>query len=270
MPAMPVEDLLRHFGLIALPFARSVTGDGLLLHKSFVEARSRLHLAVASKTAMLLTAEPGLGKSTLLATFADGLDKARVRLVYTALCSCGPFGLIGQLAQRYGIKMKRSSAQTAQGVLDELGKSDKQEVLVLDEAHRLPRESLDELRLLCNLDFDRTPPFALVLAGQRPLRETLAVPELASLAQRLPLRASLSPLTDRETVDYLDRRLRAAGAQATLFRPGAADKIFERSRGVPREINNIATAALLAAATANKKHVDVREVEDAAFDQENA
>jgi type II secretory pathway predicted ATPase ExeA len=267
---MPVDKLLRHFGLTCLPFARAVPRDGLLEHKSFVDARERLRLAVESKTALLLTAEPGLGKSTLLGTFADGLDKARCRLVYTALCACGPFGLIGQLAARYGIKPKRSAAQTAQVVLDELAKSDKQEILVLDEAHRLPRESLDELRLLSNLDFDRTPPFTLVLAGQTPLRETLAEPELASLAQRIPLRASLSLLTDRETVDYLDRRLRAAGAQATLFRPGAADKVFEKSRGVPREINNVATAALLAAATAGKKHVDVREVEDAAFDRENA
>ena len=58
------------------------------------------------------------------------------------------------------------------------------------------------------------------------------------------------------------------GAQATIFRPGAADKVFERSGGVPREIN-VATAALLAAGAANKKHVDVRDVEDAVFDREN-
>ena len=75
----------------------------------------------------MVTAEPGLGKSTLLATFADGLDHAHTRLVYTPLCSCGPFGLIGQLATRYGIKPKRSSAQTAQAILDELSRSDKTE-----------------------------------------------------------------------------------------------------------------------------------------------
>jgi type II secretory pathway predicted ATPase ExeA len=266
---MPVDNLLRHFGLTCLPFTRSVPREGLLSHKSFAETLERLRLSVESKTAMLLTAEPGLGKSTLIGTFADELDKGRSRLVYSALCSCGPYGLIGQLAVRYGIRPKRSAAQTAQSVLDELAKSDKQEILVLDEAHRLPRESLDELRLISNLDFDRTPPFTLILAGQPPLREHLAQPDLASLWQRLPLRASLSPLGDRDTVDYLDRRLRAAGAQATLFRPGAADKIFERSRGIPREINNIATAALLAAVTTGKKHVDVREVENAVFDQEN-
>lgn len=275
MPALSpapasVENLLRHFALTAMPFVRSVPDAGLLRHKTFAEALSRLSLAVESRTPALVTAEHGLGKSTLLATFADSLDKARTHLVYTALCSCGPFGLVGQLAVRYGVKPKRSAAQTAQAVLDELARSDKDEVLMLDEGHRLPHESLDELRLLSNLDFDRTPPFALILAGQSPLRERLLEPDLASLRQRLSIRATLSPLSDRETADYLDRRLRAAGASATLFLPAAADRLFERTRGVPREVNNLATAALFAAAGAGKKHVDVREVEDASFDQENA
>ena len=69
MPATPVEKLLRHFGLTCLPFARSVPKEGLLEHKSFVEALERLRLAVESKTPLLLTADPGLGKSTLLGTF---------------------------------------------------------------------------------------------------------------------------------------------------------------------------------------------------------
>jgi type II secretory pathway predicted ATPase ExeA len=267
---MNVAHLLDHFSLSELPFTRAVSEAGLLRHRSFTEALSRLSLAIATKSPALLLAEPGLGKSTLLATLGDSLDKAKTRLVYTPLSSCGPFGLIGQLAVRYGLRARRSAAQTAQAILDELARSERQEVLVLDEAHLLPRPTLDELRLLSNLDFDRTAPFALVLVGQTSLRETLAQPELASLAQRLAMRATLSPLTEQETVDYLDRRLRAAGARATLFRPSAADKLFEKTRGVPRLINNLATAALLAAASAGKKHVDLQEVEDAFFDQENA
>jgi type II secretory pathway predicted ATPase ExeA len=266
---MSVDELLRHFGLTSLPFARSVPAAGLLPHRSFTEALTRLKLAAETKSALLFTAEPGLGKSTLLGTFADGLDKGRTRLVYTAHSSCGPNGLVGQHAPRYGVKNRRSTSMTSQGILDELARSDREEILVLDEGHRLPGTSLDELRLISNLDFDRTPPFTLILAGQPPLRETLLQPELASLLQRFPLRASLSSLSDRETVDYLDRRLRAAGAAATIFRPGAADKVFERTRGVPRLINNLAASALLVDAVAGKKHVDVSEVEDASFDQES-
>ena len=100
--------------------------------------------------------------------------------------------------------------------------------------------------------------------------DTLAQPELASLQQRLAIHAALSPLTEQEAADYLDRRMRAAGARATLFRPAAVAKLFEKTRGVPRLINNLATAALLAAAATGRKHVDVQDVDDAFFDSENA
>ena len=266
---MNLDTLLNHFGLATPPFARAVPEAGLLRHKSFAEALTRLSLAVESRTPALLTAEPGLGKSTLLGVFADALDKGRTRLVYTPLCSCGPFGLIGQLATRYGVRARRSAAQTAQAMLDELARSDKKEILVLDDAHRLPDHSLDELRLLSNLDFDRTPPFSLLLVGQSLLRERLTQNGLLALAQRLAIRTSLGPLSEPDSLDYLDRRLRAAGARATLFRPSASARVFEKTSGVPRLINNLATAALLAAASRGRKHVELEDVDDAVFDLEN-
>lgn len=266
---MKADSLLNHFGLAIHPFARAVPEPGLLRHKSFAEALVRLTLAVDTRTPVLLTAEPGLGKSTLLGVFADSLDKSKTRLVYTQLCSCGPFGLVGQLATRYGVRPRRSAAQTAQGLLDELARSDRNEILILDDAHRLPDQSLDELRLLGNLDFDRTPPFSLLLVGQPVLRERLGESDLVSLAQRLAIRASLGPLCESDSADYLERRLRAAGARATIFRPSAAGRIFEKTRGVPRLINNLATAALLAAASQGRKHIEVQDVDDAVFDQEN-
>lgn len=266
---MNVDRLLDHFNLTQLPFTRAVSEAALLHHRSFAEALTRLSLALSTRTPALFIAEPGLGKSTLLGSLADSLDKAKTRLVYTALCSCGPFGLIGQLAVRYGVRPKRSAAQTAQAILDELAHAERSEILVLDDAHRFPCNTLDDLRLLSNLDFDRTPPFALLLVGQPPLRETLGQPELASLQQRLAIRASLSPLTEQETADYLDRRLRAVGAKSTLFRPAAVAKLFEKTRGVPRLINNLAMTSLMAGATAGRKHVDGQDVDDASFDQEN-
>ncbi|MBM3668139.1 MAG: hypothetical protein FJW90_11845 [Actinobacteria bacterium] len=267
---MNVDRLLGHFNLTTLPFTRAVSDAALLRHRTFTEALTRLSLALSTRTPAVFTADPGLGKSTLLGTLADSLDKAKTHLVYTGLCSCGPFGLVGQLAVRYGVRPKRSAAQTAQAILDELARSERAEILILDDAHRFPANTLDDLRLLSNLDFDRTPPFALVLVGQPRLRETLAQPELASLQQRLAIHAALSPLTEPESADYVDRRMRAAGARATLFRPTALAKLFEKTRGVPRLLNNLATAALLAAAVAGRKHVDVQDVDDAFFDAENA
>ena len=266
---MPVSDILQHFSLTTLPFARAVPPGALLEHKSFSEALSRLKLALDAKSPAVLTAEPGLGKSTLLAALSDGLDPGATHLVYTPLCACGPYGLIGQLAQRYGAKQKRTTTQTALALLEELSRSQKRELLILDDAHRLPAQSLDELRLLLNLDFDRASPFCLLLVGQPSLRERLAESELSSLSQRLSIRAQLSPLSENDTMSYLDHRLRAAGTTQTLFRPAATEKLFERSLGIPRLINNLATASLIAAATAGKKQVELAHVEQACFDQEH-
>jgi type II secretory pathway predicted ATPase ExeA len=264
-----LDKLLHHFGLTALPFDRAVPPEGVLHHTSFTEALERLGFAVDSRGPALLVAPPGTGKSILLDTLCASRPASDVR-VATALSACGPFGLVGQLALRYGTPVRRTTAQTAATLLAELASSPKMELLILDEAHRLPDASLEELRLLGQLDFDRRAPFVLLLAGQPLLRERLQQPDFEALWQRLVVRTSLAPLTDRESAEYLDRRPRAVGARALLFRPGAVDLLFQHARGIMRRLNHLATGALLAAARASRKHVDAADVQAAVFDDEHA
>src|SRR5213593_2068730 len=265
-----LDTLLHHFGLTALPFDRAVPPEGLLRHASFAEALERLRFAVDSRGPALLVAPPGTGKSVLLEALCGALPPNEARVIATALSSCGPFGLVGQLAVRYGTPVRRTTAQTAAALLATLDGSPKTELLILDEAHRLPDASLEELRLLGQLDFDRRAPFVLLLAGQPLLRERLQQPDFEALWQRLVVRASLAPLTDRESAEYLDRRPRAVGARALLFRPGAVDLLFQHSRGIMRRLNQLATGALLAAARAGRRHVEAADVQAAVFDDEHA
>ena len=196
-----LDTLLHHFGLTAVPFDRAVPPEGLLRHPSFGEALERLRFAVDLRGPALLVAPPGTGKSVLLEALCAELSTSDVRVIATQLTACGPFGLVGQLATRYGTPLRRTTAQTAAALLDELGRSPKTELLILDEAHRLPDASLEELRLLGQLDFDRRAPFALLLAGQPVLRERLQQPDFDALWQRLAVRTSLAPLTDRESAE---------------------------------------------------------------------
>jgi type II secretory pathway predicted ATPase ExeA len=265
-----VDKLLHHFGLTTLPFERAVPSEGLLYHASFAEALERLRFAVDTRGPALLVAPPGTGKSIVLNALCASLPPSDLRVIATALSACGPFGLLGQLAVRYGTPVRRTTAQTAAALLAELDGSAKTELLILDEAHRLPDASLEELRLLGQLDFDRRAPFVLLLAGQPVLRERLQQPDFDALWQRLVVRTSLAPLTDRESAEYLDRRPRAVGARALLFRPGAVDLLFQHSRGIMRRLNYLATGALLAAARASRKHVDAADVQAAVFDDEHA
>ena len=265
-----LDTLLQHFGFTTVPFDRAVPPDGLLRHASFTEALNRLRFAIDLRSPALLVASPGTGKSVLLETLCRELAPLEVRVVTTALTTCSPFGLLAQLALRYGTPIRRTAAQTAATLLDTLARSPGIELLVLDEAHRLPDRSLEELRLLGQLDFDRRAPFALILAGQLLLRERLQQLDFEALWQRLTVRTALSPLTDGESADYLDRRPRAVGARTMLFRPGAVDLLFQHSRGIMRRLNALALSALLAAARAGRRHVEASDVQTAVVDDEQA
>jgi hypothetical protein len=133
-----LQTLLTHFGLTALPFDRAVPLEGLLRHPSVGEAAERLRFALDIRAPALLVAAPGTGKSVLLETVCRELAPPDVRVVATALSSCGPFGLVGQLAARYGTPLRRTTAQTAAVLLDELARSPKTELFVLDERTGCP------------------------------------------------------------------------------------------------------------------------------------
>ncbi len=143
-------------------------------------------------------------------------------------------------------------------------------MILVDDAHLLPDDSLEDLRLLTGDALDQKSPFPLVLAGQPLLRERLAEPLHYALAQRITIRARLRPLTDSELSLFLDKHLRAAGAKASLFDPDAVTLIFQHSRGIPRLAQNLALGGLLAAASGNKKVVDGDAVQQALLDQDAA
>jgi hypothetical protein len=119
-------------------------------------------------------------------------------------------------------------------------------VLVIDEAHLLPNHLLEEIRLLSNFETNREKLLQIILCGQPELHDVLARPELRQLKQRVSLRCTIEPLSERETAEYIKWRLRIAGARSTsLFEPAAVTMIHRVSGGIPRIINNICDNALL-------------------------
>jgi type II secretory pathway predicted ATPase ExeA len=208
-----VDKLLHHFGLTALPFDRAVPPEGLLAHASFAEALERLRFAVDARGPGVLVAPPDTGKSVLLQTLCASWPPSDVRVIATALSSCGPFGLVGQLAARYGTPVRRTTAQAAW--LAELSGSAKMELL--DEAHRLPNASLESSASSANSTSIAESPSYCSWPANPPSAERLQHPDFDALWQRLVVRTSLAPLIDRESAEYLDRRPRAVGARAMLF-----------------------------------------------------
>lgn len=262
--------LEEHFGLLRPPFPRSAPDPALLRHPGVEQVLARLHFALERHLIAMLIAESGCGKSTVLSLFARSLDAANYHLITTSLTTLAPFGFLASLLAATGLKTVRFKGESASHLISHLRGLPKKTVLLVDEAHLLPDDSLEDLRLLSADDFDRRPPFALVLAGQPLLRERLAEPRHYALSQRIAVRARLRPLSETEVALFIERHLKAAGAKKNPFSPETTTALFHHSRGVPRLVQNLALQSLLAAMAAGKKDVDQSCVEQAVVDLEEA
>src|SRR5206468_9962612 len=139
--------------------------------------------------------------------------------------------------------------------------------LIVDEAHALPYELLEEIRLLANIETDEEKLLPVVLAGQAELAERLNRPDLLQLKQRVALRCSLRPLTLRETADYVAGRTTLAGGDAArLFTGEAVKLIHQYSGGVPQTISVICENALVAGYAADQRPDEAETVREVSRD----
>lgn len=263
-----MSQLLRHFGFSHHPFTRRTPKGALYRHRGFEEASRRLLFTLELDSMAALMAVPGCGKSLLLGDLHDSLVRDGWCVYYFAHSTTGPFGLVNVLARMVGLSPRRSRSETAAAVSNRLLDDQRQHLLVVDEAHALPDESLEDLRLLTVADFDRRSPFHLVLAGRPELDDRLAEPAHLALDQRITTVARLMPLAAHETREYVLLRLKAAGANdQPVFEDDAVDALFDASDGVPRRVNTTATAAMIVAAARSRRIVTAQDVHDARLDR---
>lgn len=265
------DSLLRHFRLTAHPFGRAAPKSALHRHRGFTEAFERLRYTFELEGVSALVADPGCGKSLLLGHLADELQQQGIVVHYFAHATVGPFGLVNVLARKTGLSPRRSRAETALAVSQMLCADERKHLLVLDEAHVLPDDTLEDVRLLSIADFDRKSPFLLILAGHPSLDDRLAEPTHHALDQRITTIARLQPLSLDETRDYVRLRLDAVGARSQpIFDDDACGALFDASAGVPRRLNRVASAAMIVAASRKKNLVSAQDVADARLDRGRA
>jgi type II secretory pathway predicted ATPase ExeA len=141
-------------------------------------------------------------------------------------------------------------------------------VLIVDEAQNMDAETLEELRMLSNINADKDLTLQVVLAGQRELRETLRSPELVQFAQRITVDYHLEALSGPETAGYIRHRLQIAGGDPDTFTPRACAAVHRYSGGVPRLINLLCDTALVYGYAEQKRRIDARLVTDVAREKQ--
>ena len=240
----------RFYQLRERPFALSPDPDYLYPSRVHQEALDYLRYGVESQAGFIvITGEIGSGKTTLLQTLLRTLDSQTTvgRIVNTML---EPRELLETIMIDFGLdptgKSKPLLLRDLSQYLVDQRLAGRLVLLVIDEAQNLGLAALEELRMLSNLETEKSKLLQIVLVGQPTLRDKLAAPELEQLRQRITVSYHLRPLDADETGLYINHRLRRASVGAALSFPRAAtDLIHTRSNGVPRIINVICDAALV-------------------------
>jgi general secretion pathway protein A len=256
------------------PFEITPDPSFLFPTKRHNEALAALYYGVRRhKGFVVLTGEVGTGKTLLVRCLLELLNRSKVSYAYVFNSRLSPMEFLQYVAGDFGLVI--SGKSKSELLLDisshVIARYQKQlaTVLVVDEAHHLSADVLEEIRLLTNLETAQEKLLQILLVGQPELDEKLDSLELRQLKQRIALRSQLEPLDEQETQGYIQRRLQLAGANshaAEVFPAETVAVIHHYSRGIPRLINTVCENALITAYAKQTRTITPDIIEEVASD----
>jgi len=259
-------DYLDFFNLKEDPFGLTPDSHYFYPSKMHNDVLATLDYAVEQKEGFsLIIGEPGTGKTTILKIFIDRWkERAEIALIMTPRLSSEELlqAILDDLNIRLETANKNEMIKTFRDFLIARSLADTRVIIIVDEAQNLSDESLEELRLLSNLETEKEKLLQIILVGQPELQRRLHSEGLRQLDQRISIRATLRPLTEVETSDYISFRLIKAGKGSAIFNENAKKMIHRLSGGIPRLINLTASRAMMVAYIGSSNQILKRHILD--------
>jgi len=250
------------FGLKDKPFSLTPNPRYVFYSQQYREAEGQLLYGINNREGfMLVTGQPGTGKTTLCRDLLEKLDRSKIHSALLFNPFLNAHEMLGALLTEFGVTVPPQSSR--KDLLDRLNQFllaqivlGKRCVAIFDEAQHLSTELLEQIRVLSNLETDNEKLLQIILVGQPELLDKIRTPSMAQLDQRVSIRCRLSFLSDQETDRYIHHRMNVAGARGQVrFEPKAIAEIYHASTGVPRLINLVTDRALLAAYTEHSRDI---------------
>ncbi|MEA4900488.1 ExeA family protein [Desulfitobacterium sp.] len=248
------------YGLSHAPFSRDIPTQELYPSPVLEETLGRLEYAAERRWFAVITGDSGIGKTTTIRRYAETLDFAKFKVLYLSDSKLTPRHFYKGLLEQLGCESKFYRGDAKRQLHREIelmrGIHHLQPVVVVDEAHLLDREMLEEVRFLLNTNMDAQSPMALILVGQSELWDRLQLQSYAAIRQRIDLQCKLTHYDRAEVEMYIKRHLNYAGASHDIFSDGATDEIYRFSSGTARLINKICTHCLMYGAQNGHRIID--------------
>ncbi len=256
-----------YFRLTDAPFRLNPDPRFFYGSRSHNKAMAYLHYGVKQAEGFIVITGPvGAGKSMVIGHLLDQLNASNVVAANLLTSNIEPQDLLSQILSAFRIEAegegRAGEIEAFEDYLFDQLNHGRRVLLIIDEAQNLPFKTLEELRMLSNIDYEGTPLFQVFLVGQPEFRETMEAPNMEQLRQRVIASYHLEPLTAEETRDYILHRLAVAGwREDPAFTKGAFKAIHAETHGLPRRINTLANRLMLYCSLEKTHEVTAKVVE---------
>lgn len=247
---------INHFKMTAQPFAERISVNNILKNNLISQGMARLKYMKLYGEIALLTGQTGIGKSTLIKLFLSTLDHNQFLPIYIHFTHVEASSLLKLIVSELGEIPRLTKERVFLQIIDKVKKSNLTTILIIDEAHLLKNDALTDLRLLVSSALEENPLLKIILTGQNSIKNTLKQSIHLDFASRISVYYHFKPLTKTQTSAYINAHLKSVNATEKIFDEDVKNLIHDYSNGIPRQINNIATACLLNASSQNLQKIN--------------
>jgi len=263
---------LNFFNLKKEPFQITPDPSFLFLSPGHKEALASIIYGVEKKKGfVLIVGAVGVGKTTILRAYLENAEKTSLKIIYLFNSNVSYHNLLRLIFRELGLKPESDDVsemvnQLHRALINEY-KEGRNVLLLIDEAQNMPADTLENLRMLSNLETATEKLIQIVFSAQPEFEKTLALEELKQLKQRIAVKAVIAPLNRDEALLYIHHRLKkAADKESIIFSPSALKEIVRSAKGIPRVINVLCDNCLISAFGYGKKKVGLGVVKEILHD----